>query len=164
MKMLKRLRVGISEPYVYYEGRASGRLDHLIALNWVYTWLRTSLPSWELLERWDYEQDYGLLQCDAFAAIRNTMTKTTRYLFVELDRSENTWDKTVKYNKLYASGACDSSWWGKTATRFPTILCVTTSKTRAERIRQSVTEENQHGLRFEVRLLEQIRKEAYPWA
>jgi hypothetical protein len=162
-RALNRSRLSNNEPYVYFTGRQSGRQAHQVAVNWVYVWLLSTLKSWERFVAWETEQDYGTLQADGFFAVKNTTTGKHRLIFVELDRSDNEWDKTAKYNALYKSGRYADRWWMQLTDRFPTILCVTTTANRAKMIKQSIASENTHGLRFEVKLLDQIKKEAIPW-
>lgn len=76
--------------------------------------------------------------------------------FNELDRSNNTWDKTRKYNLLYETEKYADSFWVEHAKVFPVILCVTEDKNRLAVIEQSVRDENTHGLRFDVRLLKDL--------
>lgn len=162
-KQLKRTRYAINEPYVYFQNKLSGRLEHLLALNWVYVWLNATLPSWESLRKWEYEQDYEVLQADGFAAVLNTVQKRYRFMFVEIDCSDNAWDKVAKYNQLYRSGRYGGRWWVEHTERFPTILCVTTSEARLKTIRESIAKENTHNLKFDVRLLDDLKREAVPW-
>lgn len=134
---LNRWRPAPELPYIYFTGKKHGRLEHLIALNWVYCWMVRSVKSWEEVCRWDYEQDYGMLQADAFCVIRNTVTGKLRMWFVELDRAEsgNLFDKAQKYCDLYESERYASWWWAELADRFPGVLTVTTAASRERIIR-----------------------------
>ncbi len=154
-KRLKR-RPGPNGSYVYYL-EAPKQLDHRLGINWARAWLTAGLQSWETLERWEYEQDYGVLRCDAFAGIRNRWTGEWRFLFVEVDRSANAFDKPERYSRLYGDEAYRGRWWVPLARRFPAIVCVT--EDRQDAIRRAWEAHNPHGLRFEVRTLEDIREE-----
>ena len=145
---LKRCRV-YGQPYVYFIGKRPGMLEHRIGLNWVYVWTVRNLAKWETLERWNYEEDYGLLRPDAVMAIRNSFTKEYRVAFVEFDNSPNDFDKVAKYNAFYASEKYLSCWWYPHVDRFPSVLIVSVS--RADHIRRKVESENTHGIRFEVK-------------
>ncbi len=153
---VKRLRLAPNEPYIYYSGKRHGRIEHLIMLNWVYIWIERNLKSWETLQRWDYEFDHGILQADAFAVIKNTVTGELRFLFIEMDRSDNEFDKVTKYCDLYESE--NYSWWGQYAKRFPPVLVVTTSAGRLSRIQEAIGRDNRNGLQFEVYLLDFVKE------
>lgn len=158
---LNRWRPGPECQYIYFTGKKHGRLEHLIALNWVYCWMVKSVKSWEEVTRWDYEQDYGSLQADAFCVVRNTVTGKIRFWFVELDRAEsgNLFDKVKKYNDLYESERYAGWWWAELAERFPAILTVTTAAAREKTIRGLVEKENRAGLEFQICLLENLKGE-----
>lgn len=158
-KRVKRTKINASGSYCYYIGKRSGRLEHLISTNWVYIWLTKQMKSWESLWYWQYEMAYDILRCDAFTGIKNSFTGEVKFYFVELDRSNNTWDKTRKYNQLYETEKYSDSFWVQHAKVFPVILCVTEDKNRLNLIEQSVMEENKHNLRFEVRLLDDLVSE-----
>jgi len=147
---LRRTRV--DDGYAYFVERQA-LLDHTLALSWVYVWLKQKLATWESLE-WQREKDFGILRSDAFATIRNRPLGTTRHYFVEVDRSQNEFDKVTKYCRLYESGAYEGEPWVKTAKRFPTVLCVTRRD-----VRKVIERDNRAGLRFEVKTLEGIRDE-----
>ncbi|NPV45240.1 MAG: hypothetical protein HPY70_14900 [Firmicutes bacterium] len=158
-KRVKRTKIDGTGSYCYFTGKKPGQLEHLISTNWVYIWLIKKLKSWESLWYWQYEMVYDILRCDAFAGIRNNFTQEAKFYFIELDRSNNTWDKTVKYNQLYETEKYAGSSWVEHTKVFPIVLCVTENKNRLAVIEQSVRDENKYGLRFEVRLLEDLIKE-----
>ena len=135
---VKRCRVALTEPFCYFAGKKNGRLEHLLALNWVYVWFMAGLKAWEQIHCFSYESNYKLLQADAFAGIKNTVTGKFRFYFVELDRSQNDFDKVRKYNQLYKDGGYTGRWWSELTDRFPAVLVVTTSIKRAAHIRQRV--------------------------
>lgn len=158
-KRVKRTRINGSGSYCYYIGKKSGRLEHLISINWVYIWFIKRMKSWESLWYWQYEMAYDILRCDAFLGIRNAFTEEIKFYFIELDRSNNTWDKTRKYNQLYETEGYAGSFWVEYTKVFPVILCVTEDKNRLAIIERSVREENKYNLRFEVKLLDDLIKE-----
>ena len=155
---VKRCRTALTEPYCYYLDRKHGRLEHLLALNWVYVWFMAGLKAWEQIHCFSYEANYKILQADAFAGIRNTITGKFKFYFVELDRSNNDFDKVRKYNQLYKVGGYAGQWWVKLSGRFPLVLVVTTSVKRAAHIQQRVKNENPAGLEFKVMLLDEIKE------
>lgn len=156
---VNRWRPAPESPYIYFLGEKHGRIEHLVALNWVYCWMLKRLKTWESLYRWDYEQDYGILRCDAFAAVKNNVTGQVKFCFVELDRSKNIFDKVKKYCDLYVSGKYLGHWWVEMADRFPPVLIVTTSPGRAKIIRECISHENTAGLEFTVKLVKNVKEE-----
>ncbi len=158
-KQVKRCRYSLNSPFCYYVGRKHGRLEHLLELNWVYVWLVRHLKSWELLEHFYHEYPLKILQPDALAGIANTITKRTKFYFVELDRSDNDFDKVVKYNQWYESDGYISQWWSELADRFPTILIATSTARRKSQILERIERENINGLEFKVMLLDEIKGE-----
>lgn len=160
-KKVRRTRVSLDEPFTYYIHNATGRFEHLIALNWVYVWLLRRLANWESLWCWDYEPSYGFIRPDAFFGVRNSVLNEVRFTFVEMDLSNNVWDKTEKYNRLYSEGRYQDNYWVKYAKAFPAILCVTDRLPRLKLIEKSIQEENKNGLNFKVVLLDDIR--GYPY-
>lgn len=145
-------------PYCYYL-KKPGQLQHKIGLNWIRIWLEKECRSWEKMHAWKYELDHGVLRADGFVAVKNPITKKFRFMFIEMDRATNEFDKVKKYNKLYESGKYLGDWWVKLSWRFPPILVVTTSRGRMEKIVQLVEEQNTANLEFRVRLLDDIREE-----
>lgn len=158
-KQVKRCRYLLNEPYCYYVGRKHGRLEHLIELNWVYVWMVRNLKSWERLERFQHEYPLQELQPDALAVIKNTVTGRLKFTFVELDRSDNDFDKVTKYNRFYESGSYTAHWWAELADRFPAVLVITTTASRKVRIQERINQENVNGLEFKVMLLSEIKGE-----
>ena len=136
-----------------------GMVKHLLATNWTRIWLQTTLPSWEKIHSWSYEQDYKILRADGFIAIKNAMSGKFRFLFLEMDRGTNAFDKAQKYSKLYESDKYSNRWWVPLTERFPSILVVTVSEGRKRLIRDEIQAQNHAGLEFNVKLLDDIRKE-----
>lgn len=155
---LNRLRT--EEGYLYSLGDINATSRHTENTNWIRIWFEYNLKSWEKLHCFLYEQDYGILRTDAFVAIKNTITGQFRFWFVETDLSHsNKFDKVKKYNKLFEKGGYADRWWVDLTEKFPTILVVTTSITRKEKILEHIAEENAAGLCFDVRLLRDLREE-----
>ncbi len=157
-KFIRRERFSISEPFYYYLGKRPGQIDHLLAVNWAYTWFRLRLADWEKIHSFEREIDYKILRTDGLVAIWNTVQKTFGFWFIELDRAEsgNRFDKVSKYTSYYLSEAYLGTWWAKLAQRFPGILVVTTGS--KQRIEDKITQENTSNLRFKVFTLEEIKE------
>lgn len=158
---LARVRPSLDLGYCYYVGKKPGRLEHLVAVNWVRLWLGRRLASWEAAERWDYEPDLGVVRPDGLFAARNTVRGTLRLWFVEMERAagDNRFAKVIKYTEMYQSGAYLKAWWCAEAERFPLVLVVTDSPTRAATARAAVESENKAGLRWDIRLLAEVQGE-----
>lgn len=154
---LARVKLGEGS-YCYFQEERPKQLAHLVGVNWARVWF-SQLRTWERLHSYSYEQDFKIIRTDAFAAIRNTVTGTYRFAFVEFDRGTNEFDKVQKYNKFFERQGYGGSWWAKLTDRFPPVVVVTVSPARAEQIRQLVGEHNGAGLEFQVLLLENVRKE-----
>lgn len=148
--------------YIYsLSGAKFKQVDHLVGVNWVRLWLELCGHQWEHLHSFEYEREYGkILRHDGFAALKNTVTGNFRFLFIEMDRGTNTFDKVAKYNKLYQDEEkYIGYWWVKLSLRFPVILIATTSLARMKQIQHIIKEENKAGLEFDVRLIDDIREE-----
>jgi hypothetical protein len=78
---------------------------------------------------------------------------------VEMDRTENVFDKVKKYNELYASGKYLNSWWKRLAKGFPSIHIVTTNTRRLRLIQDAIKHSNKHGLEFKAYLISDVKKE-----
>ncbi len=160
---LQRWRYALDEPFSYYADpdRPIGQMEHTVLLNWMYVWLIQRLKSWEQLHSFQYEMDYGILRCDAFAAVRNNVTGTFRFAFLELDRAESghKFRKVQLYNDLYESDNYADDWWVPLAKRFPPILMATTTTRQKAKIEKAVEAENRNGLEFQVYLVESLRQE-----
>lgn len=163
-KQLMRIRPAINVPYVYFVGRQMDQIDHRVALNWALIWLMKTMANWERTIDWEYEPDYRYVRPDLLWVAENTVTSRYRAVYVELDRSvRNRWDKTTKYNQLYEQETYAGAWWVEKADRFPRILIATTTEGRARQIIRSTESDNTHDLRFDVRLLSDLKKEVWPW-
>lgn len=163
-KRLERIRSAIHLPYIYFVGRQLEQIDHRVALNWVLVWLERTKPSWERTVDWEYEPDYGYIRPDLLWVAENMVTGRYRAVYVELDRSiRNRWDKVAKYNDLFERESYAGSWWVDKAERFPRILVATTTEARVRQIQRTIERDNRHDLRFDVRLLCELKKEVWPW-
>lgn len=137
--------------------------DHRLLVNWVRLYFEETRPSWERPHCFLYEQDYGIVRADGFAAIKNYAQSPKgefQFWFVELDRTHsNKFDKVKKYCRLYNEPErYEERWWFPLANKFPRILVVTTTEARKQKILEHIQEENEAGLRFDVRLLTDIKE------
>jgi len=158
-RMAKIQRTRFGDTYTYYHGEKSGLLAHLLGLNWVRIWIEKKCRSWEQVQSFTYEQDYGILRTDSFVAVKNKVAQTFKFYFVEMDRGTNEFDKVRKYCQLFKKGDYSSWWWVKLTDRFPPVLIVTTAPRRAETINRLIEIENVEGLEFRLLLLDEIKRE-----
>jgi hypothetical protein len=152
-------RKKVNDIYAYYLDKQPGMIKHLIDTNWVRLWLKQTLSSWEKLQSWTYENDYKILRCDGFAAIKNNMTGKFRFLFIEMDRGTNDFDKIEKYNKLFESEKLNKAWWFDLTERFPPVQVVTLYPDRKKLIQRKIEAHNSNGLEFRIILLDEVRRE-----
>lgn len=161
-KKVKRNRASLSEPFYYYTGNKSGRMEHLISLNWFFVYsTKINIKQWEQLQWFEYEQDYKVLRSDALLGIKNNVTGKSLFSFVEMDIAEsgNEFDKVRKYNTLYETESYTGAWWVNLAERFPKVVIVTTNSNRLKVIERKIEQENTNNLEFKVLLLNQIKGE-----
>lgn len=162
-KRLKRVRLSIDTPYIYYSNKKPGLLEHLLAVNWVYIWQTRNLKgNWEKLFHWSYENVHqtttSVFRDDAFCGIYNNYTKKYRFQFIELDLLDNEFDKAHKYVDYYTERKYKGEWWPKLADgQFPSILIVTENS--PIHILAKIKEQNNTDLVFQVKTLESIIKE-----
>lgn len=150
---LRRVRHG--QTYAYYLERPR-HMDHILTVNWCYVYLAAMLTSWERLV-WE-RPDYGFLRPDAIGIIENTVTKATRGWYVEADLSSNRFDNVRLYNRMYESNKYATEWWADGAKTFPAVLVITE---RAALVQAAIIRENTHGLRWDVRTLDDVRGEIH---
>jgi hypothetical protein len=143
-RRIKRTRL---EAFAYYLEKPH-LLEHRLGLNTVRIWSRGRLKAWESME-WTYEPPMETIRPDAFVEIRNRFTGESSFGFVEMERAGN--DKVGPYVEFYQKGLYLGFEWAKRAKRFPSILIVTEGR--------KVDLSKAEGLRFEVKELEEIRKE-----
>lgn len=161
-KRLARDRYSMAEPYFYYiPGKKPGQIEHVLAVSWVYTWLRSNLKSWERLHSFERESNYKILRPDGFVAIKNVWENKYRFCFIEMDVAEsgNKFDKIAKYNTLFASEGYYGSWWVPLTERFPPVIVVTTG--REQQVREYIKLDNINNLEFQVFSLDQIKEGCY---
>jgi hypothetical protein len=163
--LLERCRADEYQPYTYYLPKAKpAQLQHTLGVAWVFCWQAARQGLDWYVAHWEAPKNMGNLISDGFLGMRSSVTKEHRWWFVELDRGTNRWDKVGKYCSLYESATWETEWWVQFATRFPGVLCVAETPGRLERIRQLVASQNASKLRFELHLLDDIRREALRWA
>jgi hypothetical protein len=148
-KRINRTRLSFDTPYIYFVERKE-QWNHMIAVSWVYLWLRTRLRQSETIDYWKTELRYGYLRPDALCGVKSPEGIT--YYYLEVDRpSRAIWNKSGKYNKYFEErGKPDG---------FPTVLCVATTQKRADKIKESISQSNKHNLKFTVLLLDDLIQE-----
>lgn len=158
-KKLKRRRVDVTVPYVYFPAgmQWNQKVEHYLALNWVYIALVKQIKQWFKLQA--FVREYfcqwgdGHLLADALAVLNNTTTKKLRPVFIEVDRgsSNNRFDKVTKYTAYYQSKEWVQQWWAQLYPegryRFPRVLVITD---RRELVNKIIEKENKVGIRFTV--------------
>jgi hypothetical protein len=147
--------------YYYLNDKPPGMVKHLLATNWVRLWTQKQYAGWEKFHSWNYEQDYKILRCDGFAAVKNNMTGKFRFMFVEMDRVTNNFDKVEKYNRLFEQQekTLTDRWWFPLTDVLPSIQIVTLSTERKDFIQGQIEALNKNNLVFNVKLLDSIQKE-----
>jgi hypothetical protein len=109
------------------------------------------------LERFDYHQNYGILECDAFAMLRNTITGKRRFYFIEAERESHLkFDKVEKYVRLYESEKYMNWWWVRYAEGFPAILVLCWDRKRKQEVQAAIKKGNTCGLDFVVLSLSEL--------
>jgi hypothetical protein len=146
----------MDRPFYYYTQK-QGQAQHRLGVNWARLWIMSQLKSWESMQSFAYEVDYGILRCDGFAAIRNRVAGKMSFYFVEYDHTiSNPFDKVVRYNQLFERQP--SAWWTDLTDRFPAIVVVTH---RVQAISKKIEQENVNGLEFRVIDYDKMRSEIW---
>ncbi len=148
--------------YCYSLESRSKMWQHTLMLNWVRAYFELLKKPWEKIHCFEYEKDHTILRADAFVAIKNTVTGSFKFYFIELDRTHtNSFDKVRKYNNLFTEinkGKHQEAWWVKLSEKFPQVLVITTTKKRENKILRILREDNSNDLDFKVNLLSEIRE------
>ena len=148
--------------YIYSLEAKKGRDAHRLDVNWVRLWFTLPARRWRYhkVYNFHYEQDFGFLRADGLVGLNNYVTKKNLFFFVEMDRSpRNVFDKVPKYTRLMEEKGYGDRWWVRLTDSFPDVLVVTTSEARKKEIELVIQEQNKAGLVFEVRLLDDIKRE-----
>ena len=144
----KKVKVIKDSPYVYYIDKKLKFVEHRIMTNWGYIFIKLYLlDKFEQIVGFSVEDDYGILRSDGFVTIKNPFTNKYRFIFIETDLSNNTFDKIKKYNQLYANELYTTKDWYKIADRFPEVLILTH---RITTVKNKIIVENKYGLEFKV--------------
>jgi len=160
-KQVKRTRLSLDTPTIYYQGKFPGQIHHSLALSWVYVWMMRKQG--EKLQTWETEQlkEFGL-RTDALCSTYIPMLKESRWYCVELDRgsvSRHRFDKVDIYDNLYLKeGFADSKLMQRLdhPQRFPRIIIITDSQKRVPKIQEHTTK-SKTKVKYEVFSLDQIR-------
>jgi len=155
---LRRFRYSLEEPYAYFRKEIK-QIEHTVLLNWAVIWIERQLKSWEEIYSVEFNYDMKILITDCFIAVKNTITGSFRFMFIEMDihHPENEFDKVRKYNKLYDN--LPDQWWIKHTKRFPAVLLVTNDERKFKEINKLIKLENKNGLEFKSYLVGDLRRE-----
>lgn len=158
-KLVKRIRISVDSPYVYFINRPS-LMNHSLAISWAYVWMvkTRKVQTWEL----EQLEEFGL-RCDALCSVRNDMAKETFWYCIEFESSSNKsqFEKIEKYNKLYDKEGIKGSKLMQRLNhpdRFPRVIIVTDTAKKGIRIRDAIQSEKRI-VNFEVMLLSEIIRE-----
>lgn len=143
--MVKKIRLSLDSPTVYYRGKLPGLLEHSLALSWVYVWFMKKQG--EKVLSWETEQlkEFGV-RVDVLCSTLITMTNEVRWYFIEFDRgsvSRNDFIKIENFDALYlAEGFPGSKLMQRlnNPQRFPKAIIVGDSVKHVQKIREGITE------------------------
>ncbi|WP_158408547.1 replication-relaxation family protein [Desulfosporosinus fructosivorans] len=151
-------RYSISEPNFYFlDKRPQSHIEHRLGVNWIVIWFEKygKRIKGDVIYQVDFEVDYKIIKPDAFLVVQ-ARDKSLWFFFLEFDRAESGNDfgkKVKKYNDLFETGM-KSAWWRQHTDGFPSIYVVTTGS--KEKIKKKISENNRHGLDFQIFSLEWI--------
>jgi hypothetical protein len=164
-KKIQRGRVDISQPAYFYTITKPSltQLDHVIQRNWAFIWLKMNCKSWEKFNHLENEYVLGSLRADGFCQIENkhNIEQPNKFYFIESDKtgSKNQFNKVKVYNEMYQSKVYLQEYWAEAATKFPFVLVVTDSPTKALKIKASIKQDNKNDIKFQVITLNEIKIE-----
>ncbi len=147
--------------YYFYEKRPQhNSAAHVINRNWGFMWIIRGKKDYQKVVDMDIEYDIGTLVADGFIGLYNAFTGITDYWFIESDRasSKNKFEKIIKYTEYYKSGKYKTEFWAQKTKRFPGILIVTDTISKARRIIELIKKQNTEGLRFTVLTVDEIKE------
>lgn len=155
-KKVKRLELKSHQPLCYYVSKKAPELvEHTIMTNWMYIYYRQREQEKNIFH-FSYEQQNEILRYDGFIGINNGFV--IRFCFIEVDLSNNSFDKVKKYNEYYQRKLYEKEWWFNYARGFPAIMILTH---REEYVKEKVKKENVEGLEFVVKgmdLVDELRR------
>lgn len=163
----KKIRKGsrnIEQPNYFFIDEV-GQPLHTIGVNfiWLYFEKWKKYQAGDSIEVFQTEPMEYLpyLRPDAFVTVKNMVKKCKIFYFVEFDvyESGNAFDKVKRYNDLFEAIKTKkvSYPWLQETNGFPQIVIVTSGST--DRIKKIINRENRNGLDFEVRTLDDIKKQ-----
>ncbi len=116
-------------------------------VNWIFIWFKLNLKTYESIFHFSYERQNEIFRYDALIAIENKFTQEIRFYFIEVDISNNKFDKVKLYTKFYQELLYKKEWWIKYVKRFPVIIVLTHRKRGVEK---KIEEDNFSNLEFKV--------------
>ena len=146
-KRIDRKQLEINQPYLYClpDYKLPKQIEHLLAVNWMYVWFKLNKHHYDSIFHFSYEQQNEIFRYDGLIAINNKFKKETRFYFIEVDLSNNKFDKIKKYNDFYSKRLYENQWWVKYVERFPAVAILTH---RADSIKRIEKKDNVNGLEF----------------
>jgi hypothetical protein len=161
-KLVKRTRLSLDTPAIYYTGKFPGQMHHSLALSWAYVWMMKQQG--EKILTWETEQlkEFGL-RVDALCSTYIPMTKEIRWYCIELDRgsvSRHKFDKVAIYDNLYLrEGVVGSQLMQRLShpQRFPRVMIVTDSVKQKQKIQEYI-EKSKTKVRYEVHLISSLSR------
>lgn len=163
-KLKAPVRFSIHSTSIYYDGKQPAQLEHLVDVNWHYVWFEKQLTTGQRIYLWERHKDFGILECDALVGIQSKLANEIWWYFIEMERETDhgEFDKIRKYNKLFESQetTLGGHWWWRHVGRFPKVIITCLTENYRQKVLRHIHEENWSNLRFEVKLLSEIIKEA----
>lgn len=158
-KLVKRARVSLDTPSIYFQGKFPGQYDHSLSLSWCYVWMAKrqgeKLLTWEIESLREFD-----LRADALCSTFIPMTNEVRWYIFEFSKhtSKNEFLKVKKYDELYLrEGVANSKLMKRldNPQRFPKIMIVADNVKHAQKIKQLISESTTK-VKYEVHLLSSI--------
>ena len=161
-KLVKRTRLSLDTPAIYYQGRVPGQPEHSLAATWVYVWFMRKqgekVLTWEIEELKEFD-----LRTDVLCSTKILMSGEIRWYCIEIDRgsvSRNSFLKVSKYDELYQKeGIAGSKLMNRldNALRFPKVILITDKVKHVQKIRTLIAE-SKTKVKYEVYLLNAIKE------
>jgi len=161
--LVKKTRLSLNTPTVYYQGKLTGLPFHNLGLSWIYVWFNRrpgeKILTWEL----DQLEEFGL-KVDVLCSTYIPMTKEVRWYIIEYCRgsvSKNKYLKVSNCDELYLKEGFPNSKLMKRldgAVRFPKAILVTDSMKHGAKIKALVAG-SKTPVKYDVNLVDDIIRE-----
>jgi hypothetical protein len=162
---VRRAQTLKDKPYHYWTKKHTDLVEHRIAANWARMKVLSEIKNGYRLYSWEYEPNYGLIRPDALYGIQNQHNGDVEFTFIEVDLSNNFFDKVLLYNNWYEREEYHKLWWAKKTSSFPDIWVITHRKKTIDKIvlRDNRLRPNEKRLTFKVSLYNDLLKECKKW-